>query len=243
MLLQPRSPGQIVSPLLKQVAMILSPVVKAAPAMMDPLFVMAQVKYLSGGSWQPSRALCHLTSVRLIRHLIGLLPWGYVCRLPAWDTHACAYARTCACMHALSPDLLFFAVSHTPGTFLTSLTCGWIPPGLLQIAYLIYAGSDHISEYVHTQNRQKMPLGLHSSERNGQTTKYLGLQPEEVTPCRSKAGGVSVKAWWRGKALHRTLFRGCRPEQGPASFSPHQEAQVLERGGKKGVPWVHCYPL
>uniref|UniRef100_A0A8C0ZX47 Tetratricopeptide repeat protein 21A n=1 Tax=Castor canadensis TaxID=51338 RepID=A0A8C0ZX47_CASCN len=45
---QPRSPGQIVSPLLKQVAMILSPVVKAAPAMMDPLFVMAQVKYLSG---------------------------------------------------------------------------------------------------------------------------------------------------------------------------------------------------
>uniref|UniRef100_A0A8C5K0R6 Tetratricopeptide repeat domain 21A n=1 Tax=Jaculus jaculus TaxID=51337 RepID=A0A8C5K0R6_JACJA len=45
---QPRSPGQLVSPLLKQVAMILSPVVKAAPAMMDPLYVMAQVKYLSG---------------------------------------------------------------------------------------------------------------------------------------------------------------------------------------------------
>ncbi|XP_055985151.1 tetratricopeptide repeat protein 21A [Sorex fumeus] len=45
---QPRSPGQIVSPLLKQVAMILSPVVKAAPALIDPLYVMAQVKYLSG---------------------------------------------------------------------------------------------------------------------------------------------------------------------------------------------------
>ncbi|XP_008584612.1 PREDICTED: tetratricopeptide repeat protein 21A isoform X1 [Galeopterus variegatus] len=44
---QPRSPGQIVSPLLKQVTMILSPVVKAAPALMDPLYVMAQVKYLS----------------------------------------------------------------------------------------------------------------------------------------------------------------------------------------------------
>ncbi|XP_045392345.1 tetratricopeptide repeat protein 21A isoform X2 [Lemur catta] len=45
---QPRSPGQIVSPLLKQVAVILSPVVKAAPALVDPLYVMAQVKYLSG---------------------------------------------------------------------------------------------------------------------------------------------------------------------------------------------------
>nr|XP_048279598.1 tetratricopeptide repeat protein 21A [Myodes glareolus] len=45
---QPRSPGQLVSPLLKQVAMILSPVVKVAPAMMDPLFVTAQVKFLSG---------------------------------------------------------------------------------------------------------------------------------------------------------------------------------------------------
>ncbi|XP_040595708.1 tetratricopeptide repeat protein 21A isoform X2 [Mesocricetus auratus] len=45
---QPRSPGQLVSPLLKQVAMILSPVVKVAPAMMDPLFVMAQVRFLSG---------------------------------------------------------------------------------------------------------------------------------------------------------------------------------------------------
>uniref|UniRef100_A0A452S1R0 Tetratricopeptide repeat domain 21A n=1 Tax=Ursus americanus TaxID=9643 RepID=A0A452S1R0_URSAM len=45
---QPRSPGQIVSPLLKQVTVILNPVVKAAPALIDPLYVMAQVKYLSG---------------------------------------------------------------------------------------------------------------------------------------------------------------------------------------------------
>uniref|UniRef100_A0A8C9BY70 Tetratricopeptide repeat domain 21A n=1 Tax=Phocoena sinus TaxID=42100 RepID=A0A8C9BY70_PHOSS len=45
---QPRSPGQIVSPLLKQVSVILNPVVKAAPALIDPLYLMAQVKYLSG---------------------------------------------------------------------------------------------------------------------------------------------------------------------------------------------------
>ncbi|CAK7311819.1 Tetratricopeptide repeat protein 21A [Vulpes lagopus] len=45
---QPRSPGQIVSQLLKQVTVILNPVVKAAPALIDPLYVMAQVKYLSG---------------------------------------------------------------------------------------------------------------------------------------------------------------------------------------------------
>uniref|UniRef100_A0A452F395 Tetratricopeptide repeat domain 21A n=1 Tax=Capra hircus TaxID=9925 RepID=A0A452F395_CAPHI len=45
---QPRSPGQIVSPLLKQVAAILNPVVKVAPALTEPLYVMAQVKYLSG---------------------------------------------------------------------------------------------------------------------------------------------------------------------------------------------------
>ncbi|XP_066100524.1 tetratricopeptide repeat protein 21A isoform X2 [Saccopteryx bilineata] len=45
---QPRSPGQVVSPLLKQVAAILNPVVKAAPALTEPLQVMAQVKYLSG---------------------------------------------------------------------------------------------------------------------------------------------------------------------------------------------------
>ncbi|XP_036122537.1 tetratricopeptide repeat protein 21A isoform X3 [Molossus molossus] len=44
---QPRSPGQIVSPLLKQVTVILNPVLKAAPALIDPLYVMAQVKYLS----------------------------------------------------------------------------------------------------------------------------------------------------------------------------------------------------
>ncbi|KAG8521522.1 Tetratricopeptide repeat protein 21A, partial [Galemys pyrenaicus] len=45
---QPRLPGQVVSPLLKQVAVILNPVIKAAPALIDPLYVMAQVKYLSG---------------------------------------------------------------------------------------------------------------------------------------------------------------------------------------------------
>ncbi|XP_021562079.1 tetratricopeptide repeat protein 21A [Carlito syrichta] len=45
---QPRLPGQILSPLLKQVAMILHLVVKVAPALTDPLYVMAQVKYLSG---------------------------------------------------------------------------------------------------------------------------------------------------------------------------------------------------
>lgn len=48
MFLQPRSPGQILSPLLKQVTVILNPVVKAAPALFDPLYLMAQVKYLSG---------------------------------------------------------------------------------------------------------------------------------------------------------------------------------------------------
>ncbi|XP_043298255.1 tetratricopeptide repeat protein 21A isoform X3 [Cervus canadensis] len=45
---QPRPPGQLVSPLLKQVAAILNPVVKVAPALIEPLYVMAQVKYLSG---------------------------------------------------------------------------------------------------------------------------------------------------------------------------------------------------
>ncbi|XP_012929373.1 tetratricopeptide repeat protein 21A isoform X3 [Heterocephalus glaber] len=45
---QPRAPGQLVSPLLKQAAVILSPVVRAAPALPDPLYVMGQVKYLSG---------------------------------------------------------------------------------------------------------------------------------------------------------------------------------------------------
>ena len=51
--LQPRSPGQIVSPLLKQVAAILNPVVKVAPALTEPLYVMAQVKYLSGEPVRP----------------------------------------------------------------------------------------------------------------------------------------------------------------------------------------------
>ena len=51
--LQPRSPGQIVSPLLKQVAAILNPVVKVAPALIEPLYVMAQVKYLSGEPVSP----------------------------------------------------------------------------------------------------------------------------------------------------------------------------------------------
>ncbi|KAB0390540.1 hypothetical protein E2I00_017559 [Balaenoptera physalus] len=45
--------GQIVSPLLKQVSVILNPVVKAAPALIDPLYVMAQVKYLSGEPMGP----------------------------------------------------------------------------------------------------------------------------------------------------------------------------------------------
>ncbi|XP_076985876.1 tetratricopeptide repeat protein 21A isoform X2 [Tamandua tetradactyla] len=45
---QPRLPGQIVSPLLKQISVILNPVVKAAPALIEPLYLIAQVKYLSG---------------------------------------------------------------------------------------------------------------------------------------------------------------------------------------------------
>ncbi|KAM6170606.1 tetratricopeptide repeat protein 21A [Rhynchocyon petersi] len=45
---QPRLPGQIVSPLLKQVTVILNPVVKVAPALTEPLYLSAQVKYLSG---------------------------------------------------------------------------------------------------------------------------------------------------------------------------------------------------
>uniref|UniRef100_A0A2K5RPC0 Tetratricopeptide repeat domain 21A n=1 Tax=Cebus imitator TaxID=2715852 RepID=A0A2K5RPC0_CEBIM len=44
---QPRFPGQILSPLLQQVAVILNPVVKAAPALIDPLYLMAQVRYYS----------------------------------------------------------------------------------------------------------------------------------------------------------------------------------------------------
>lgn len=34
--------------------MILSPVVKVAPAMMEPLYVMAQVKFLSGEQCVPA---------------------------------------------------------------------------------------------------------------------------------------------------------------------------------------------
>uniref|UniRef100_F7AKA2 Tetratricopeptide repeat domain 21A n=1 Tax=Ornithorhynchus anatinus TaxID=9258 RepID=F7AKA2_ORNAN len=45
---QPRPPGQIVSPLLKQAALILSPVIQVAPALLEPLYLMAQVNYLSG---------------------------------------------------------------------------------------------------------------------------------------------------------------------------------------------------
>ncbi|KAJ7322130.1 hypothetical protein JRQ81_018417 [Phrynocephalus forsythii] len=44
----PRSPGQVLSPLLKQATIILNSLVKVAPGMIEPLFLMAQVKYLSG---------------------------------------------------------------------------------------------------------------------------------------------------------------------------------------------------
>ncbi|XP_063003515.1 tetratricopeptide repeat protein 21A [Elgaria multicarinata webbii] len=45
---QPRLPGQVLSSLLKQATILLNPLVKAAPGMIEPLFLMAQVKYLSG---------------------------------------------------------------------------------------------------------------------------------------------------------------------------------------------------
>ncbi|XP_026534687.1 tetratricopeptide repeat protein 21A [Notechis scutatus] len=45
---QPRLPGQVLSPLLKQVTIILNPLVKSAPGIIDSLFLMSQVKYLSG---------------------------------------------------------------------------------------------------------------------------------------------------------------------------------------------------
>ncbi|XP_077159811.1 tetratricopeptide repeat protein 21A isoform X2 [Paroedura picta] len=45
---QPRLPGQVLSSILKQSTIILNPVVKAAPGMTQPLYLMAQVKYLSG---------------------------------------------------------------------------------------------------------------------------------------------------------------------------------------------------
>ncbi|XP_039211193.1 tetratricopeptide repeat protein 21A isoform X3 [Crotalus tigris] len=44
----PRLPGQVLSPLLKQTTIILNPLVKSAPGIIEPLFLMAQVKYLSG---------------------------------------------------------------------------------------------------------------------------------------------------------------------------------------------------
>nr|XP_051708593.1 tetratricopeptide repeat protein 21A isoform X3 [Oryctolagus cuniculus] len=50
---QPRAPGQIVAPLLNQVTVILTPVVKAAPALLDSMYVMAQIKYLSGSRPPP----------------------------------------------------------------------------------------------------------------------------------------------------------------------------------------------
>ncbi|XP_048367165.1 tetratricopeptide repeat protein 21A [Sphaerodactylus townsendi] len=45
---QPRLPGQVLSSVLKQSTIILNPVVKAVPGMIEPLYLMAQVKYLSG---------------------------------------------------------------------------------------------------------------------------------------------------------------------------------------------------
>nr|XP_033787611.1 tetratricopeptide repeat protein 21A [Geotrypetes seraphini] len=45
---QPKPPGQPIPPLLKQGLTILNPVVSVAPAMLEPLFLMAQIKYLSG---------------------------------------------------------------------------------------------------------------------------------------------------------------------------------------------------
>ncbi|XP_069503848.1 tetratricopeptide repeat protein 21A isoform X2 [Ambystoma mexicanum] len=45
---QPKSPGQPVSPLLKQALAVLNPVVTVAPAFMEALFFMAQAKYMSG---------------------------------------------------------------------------------------------------------------------------------------------------------------------------------------------------
>ncbi|MEE6467374.1 hypothetical protein FKM82_007217 [Ascaphus truei] len=45
---QPKSPGQPVPPLLKQAVAILTPIVSAAPALIEPLYFMAQAKYLTG---------------------------------------------------------------------------------------------------------------------------------------------------------------------------------------------------
>ncbi|KAE8595622.1 hypothetical protein XENTR_v10015818 [Xenopus tropicalis] len=45
---QPKAPGEPLSPLLKQALSILTPVVSVAPALTEPLYYMAQIKYLSG---------------------------------------------------------------------------------------------------------------------------------------------------------------------------------------------------
>ncbi|CAH2281962.1 tetratricopeptide repeat 21A [Pelobates cultripes] len=44
---EPKSPGQPVSPLLKQIISILTPVLSSAPALREPLYYMAQTKYLA----------------------------------------------------------------------------------------------------------------------------------------------------------------------------------------------------
>lgn len=81
------------SPLLKQVAAILNPVVKVAPALIEPLYVMAQVKYLSGEPVSP----CGWWG-----------PWVSVCRLPAWDTpHTPPHRHS----HQMDP---LFPASNTP---------------------------------------------------------------------------------------------------------------------------------
>lgn len=77
------------SPLLKQVAVILNPVVKAAPALIDALYVMAQVKYLSGEPVGPGGQV----GPRVLPHTFiysdtqwVFCPWVSVRGLPAWDT-------------------------------------------------------------------------------------------------------------------------------------------------------------
>ncbi|XP_069067179.1 tetratricopeptide repeat protein 21A isoform X1 [Pleurodeles waltl] len=70
---QPKSPGQPVSPLLKQAIAILNPVVTVAPAMMEPLFYMAQAKYMSGdleGSQGTLQRCLELDSTSADAHLL-----------------------------------------------------------------------------------------------------------------------------------------------------------------------------
>ncbi|NP_001085105.1 tetratricopeptide repeat protein 21B [Xenopus laevis] len=45
---QPKAPGEPLSPLLKQALSILTPVVSVAPALTEPLYYTAQIKYLAG---------------------------------------------------------------------------------------------------------------------------------------------------------------------------------------------------